>query len=55
LDIFADLDLQRLVISPDTFVTEALRKIYSDVIYSDLYYKAGRHCYADCQSNCQFA
>jgi len=28
-----DLDLERLVISPDTFVTEALRKIYSDLIY----------------------
>ncbi|WP_328984855.1 hypothetical protein [Thiorhodovibrio winogradskyi] len=29
----ADLDLERMVISPDTFVTEALRKIYSDLIY----------------------
>ncbi|WPL11547.1 Rpn family recombination-promoting nuclease/putative transposase [Thiorhodovibrio litoralis] len=31
--LLADLDLERLVISPDTFVTEALRKIYSDLIY----------------------
>ncbi|EIC22649.1 hypothetical protein Thi970DRAFT_02927 [Thiorhodovibrio frisius] len=28
-----DLDLDRLVISPDTFVTEALRKVYSDLVY----------------------
>ncbi|WPL19108.1 hypothetical protein Thiowin_04212 [Thiorhodovibrio winogradskyi] len=33
LHILADLDLERMVISPDTFVTEALRKIYSDLIY----------------------
>ncbi len=32
-ELLADLDLERLVISPDTFVTEALRKIYSDLIY----------------------
>jgi len=31
--LLADLDLERLTISPDTFVTEALRKIYSDLIY----------------------
>lgn len=33
LALLAELDLDRLVISPDTFVTEALRKIYSDLIY----------------------
>jgi hypothetical protein len=32
-ELLADVDLERLVISPDTFVTEALRKIYSDLIY----------------------
>jgi len=31
--LLADLDLERLTISPDTFVTEALRKVYSDLIY----------------------
>ncbi len=31
--VLADLDLERLRISPDTFVTEALRKIYSDLVY----------------------
>jgi predicted transposase YdaD len=32
-DLLAELDLERLTISPDTFVTEALRKVYSDLIY----------------------
>ena len=27
------IDLERLTISTDTFVTEALRKVYSDLIY----------------------
>jgi predicted transposase/invertase (TIGR01784 family) len=31
--LLAELDLDGLIISPDTFVTEALRKIYSDLIY----------------------
>lgn len=31
--LLAELDLERLTISPDTFVTEALRKVYSDLIY----------------------
>jgi len=31
--LLAKLDLERLTISPDTFVTEALRKVYSDLIY----------------------
>jgi len=29
----AELELERLTISPETFVTEALRKVYSDLIY----------------------
>ena len=28
----AEIDLERLTISTDTFVTEALRKVYSDLI-----------------------
>lgn len=31
--LLAELDLERLTISPETFVTEALRKVYSDLIY----------------------
>ncbi|NEV63255.1 Rpn family recombination-promoting nuclease/putative transposase [Thiorhodococcus minor] len=31
--LLADLDPERLTISPGTFVTEALRKVYSDLIY----------------------
>jgi predicted transposase/invertase (TIGR01784 family) len=31
--LLAELDLERLAISPDTFVTEALHKVYSDLIY----------------------
>ena len=31
--LLAELDLDALTISPDTFVTEALRKVYSDLIY----------------------
>ncbi|AGA89810.1 hypothetical protein Thimo_0987 [Thioflavicoccus mobilis 8321] len=31
--LLAELDLERLTISPDTFVTEALRKVYFDLIY----------------------
>ncbi len=32
-DLLAELDLERLTISPDTFVTEARRKVYSVLIY----------------------
>ncbi|WP_200248901.1 Rpn family recombination-promoting nuclease/putative transposase [Lamprobacter modestohalophilus] len=31
--LLPELDLERMSISPDTFVTEALRKVYSDLIY----------------------
>ncbi|WP_462321317.1 Rpn family recombination-promoting nuclease/putative transposase [Halochromatium sp.] len=31
--LLPELDLERMSISPDTFVTKALRKIYSDLIY----------------------
>ncbi|NEV65391.1 Rpn family recombination-promoting nuclease/putative transposase, partial [Thiorhodococcus minor] len=34
--LLAELDLGRLRISPDTFVTEALRKVYSDPEVSPL-------------------
>ena len=31
--LLPELDLERMSVSPDTFVTEALRKVYSDLIY----------------------